>query len=156
MNVRRDALLFGFYVAAKGHEAKGLARLALANYLNLKAKAVVYARSVDGRPKRRFFSGGKVVREVDLTDEEYADHLALRHCDPQVLRDEAERLYEEVITEYGDIPYVTWRHRELEALLKEPAPQWNGKPLTDERRHSLEASLATKVRSGKRPRTDST
>ena len=49
-----------------------------------------------------------------------------------------------MITEYGDIPYVTWRHRELEALLKEPAPQWNGKPLTDERRHSLEASLARK------------
>ena len=113
LNFRRDALFFGFYVAAKGHEAKGLARLALARYLDGKAKAVVYARSVDGRPKHQFISGGKVVREVDLTDEEYADHLALRHCDPQVLRDEAERLYEEVITEYGDIPYVTWRHREL-------------------------------------------
>ena len=144
LNFRRDALLFGFYVAAKGHEAKGLARLALAQYLDGKAKAVVYARSIDGRPKRRFFSGGKVVREFDLTDEDYADHLALRHCDPQVIRAEAERLYEEVISEYGDIPYVTWRHRELEALLKEPAPQWNGKPLTDERRHSLEASLAHK------------
>ena len=144
LNVRREAVLFGFYVAAKGHEAKGLARLALANYLNGKAKAVVYARSIDGRPKRQFFSGGKVVSEFDLTNEEYAHHLALRHCDPQVLRDQAERLYEEVITEYGDIPYVTSVHRELEALLKEPAPQWNGKPLTDERRHSLEAQLARK------------
>jgi thiol-disulfide isomerase/thioredoxin len=144
LNFQRDALFFGFYVGAKGHEAKGLARLALANYLSAKAKAVVYAQSVEGRPKRRFISGGKVVREFDLTDDEYADHLALRHCDPQKLRDQAERLYEEVITEYGDIPYVTWRHRELEALLKEPAPQWNGKPLTDERRHSLEAQLASK------------
>jgi peroxiredoxin len=143
-NDRRDALLFGFYVAAKGHEAKGLARLALARYLDGKAKAVVYARSVNGRPKHQFISGGKVIREVDLTDEEYADHLSLRHCDPQVLRAEAMRLYEEVISGYGDIPYVTWRDRELEALLKEPAPQWNGKPLTDERRHSLEASLARK------------
>jgi thiol-disulfide isomerase/thioredoxin len=62
----------------------------------------------------------------------------------QILRDQAERLYEEVITEYGDIPYVTSVHRELEALLKEPAPQWNGKPLTNERRHSLEAQLARK------------
>ena len=78
-----------------------------------KAKAVAYARSVDGRPKRRFISSeGKVVREVDMTDEEYAYRLALRHCDPQVLRDQAERLYEEVIGEYGDIPYVTWRHRD--------------------------------------------
>jgi thiol-disulfide isomerase/thioredoxin len=144
VNDRRDALLFGFYVAAKGHEAKGLARLALATYLEDKAKRVAYARSVDGRPKLRHFSGGKVVRESDLTDEEYAHHLALRHCDPQALRDQAERLYEEVITVYGDIPYITWRHREFEALLKEPAPQWNGKPLTDERRRSLEASLAHK------------
>jgi thiol-disulfide isomerase/thioredoxin len=143
-NFRRDALFLGFYVGSKGHEAKGLARLALANYLAGKAKAVVYARSAEGRPKRRSISGGKVVREVDLTDEEYADHLALRQCDPQVIRAEAERLYEEVISEYGDVPYVTWRHRELEALLKEPAPQWNGKPLTDERRRSLEASLAHK------------
>ena len=131
-------------------------RLALANYLNLKGKAVDYARSVDGRPKRRFFSKGKVVREVDLTDEEYADRLALRHCDPQFIRAEAERLYEEVITEYSDIPYFTWRHRELKALLKAPTPQWNGKPLTDERRHSLEALLARKARLGKRPWTNST
>ncbi len=33
------------------------------------------ARSVEGRPKHRYVSGGKVVREVDLTDEQYADHL---------------------------------------------------------------------------------
>ena len=38
MTPRRDALLLGFYAAAKGHEAKGLARLALAQYLAHKAK----------------------------------------------------------------------------------------------------------------------
>ena len=48
---RRDALLLGFYASAKGREAKGLARLALAQYLAHKAKEVVYARSVEGRPK---------------------------------------------------------------------------------------------------------
>jgi thiol-disulfide isomerase/thioredoxin len=143
-NDRTDALLFGFYVAARSHEAKGLARLALAQYLESKAKKVTYARSVDGRPKRRFFSAGRVVREFDLTNEEYAYLLALRHCDPQALRDEAERLYEEVITEYGDIPHVTWRHREAEALLKEPSPQQNGEPLSDKLRRSLEALLARK------------
>jgi thiol-disulfide isomerase/thioredoxin len=147
-NERRDALLYGFYVAAKGHEAKGLARLALAQYLEGKAKNVAYARTVDGRPKMKFFSGGKVVREFDLTDEEFTDHLALRHCDPQVLRAGAVRLYEEVISEYGDIPYGTGRHRELEARWKEPTPQWNGKPMTDQRRHSLEAALAIKTTLG--------
>ena len=48
---RYEALLLGFYAAATGREAKGLARLALAQYLVNKAKAVVYARSVEGRPK---------------------------------------------------------------------------------------------------------
>ena len=41
-----------------------------------------------------------------------------------------ERLYEEVIAEYGDIPYLTTRHRMMEALLKEPAPTWNNKLLS--------------------------
>ena len=50
---RCDAIVLGFYAAAKGREAKGLARLALAQYLAQKANEVVYARSVEGRPKRR-------------------------------------------------------------------------------------------------------
>jgi hypothetical protein len=85
----RDALLLGFYAAAKGREAKGLARLALAQYLTHKAKNVDYARSVEGRPKMRVLSGGKVVREVDLSDEQYAYHLVLRQSDPQIIRAEA-------------------------------------------------------------------
>ena len=48
---RRDALLLGFYAAARGREAKGLARLALAQYLAKKARFVASARSVEGRPK---------------------------------------------------------------------------------------------------------
>jgi thiol-disulfide isomerase/thioredoxin len=141
---RRDALLLGFYASAKGREARGLARLALAQYLVHRAKEVVYARSVEGRPKMRILNGGKVVREVDLIDEQFAYHLELRQCDPQLIRAEAVRLFEEVISEYGDVPHITRRQRDLEALLKEPAPQWNGKPMTDEDRRSLEKTLARK------------
>jgi thiol-disulfide isomerase/thioredoxin len=141
---RRDALLLGFYVAAKGREAKGLARLALAQYLARKAEHVVYARSVEGRPKTRALNAGKVVREFDMTDERYAYHLELRQCDPQVIRAEAERLFEEVISEYGDVPHLTRRSRELEALLKEPRPERNGKPLTAEDRRQIEGRLALK------------
>jgi thiol-disulfide isomerase/thioredoxin len=139
---RYEALLLGFYAAATGREAKGLARLALAQYLVNKAKAVVYARTVVGRPKRRYVSGGKVVREVDLTDEQYADHLALRQCDPEAIEAEAKRLFEEVIAEYSDVPNVTRRARELEALLREPAPARNGRPLTAKGRRGIEESLA--------------
>jgi thiol-disulfide isomerase/thioredoxin len=141
---RCDAILWGFYVAAKGREAKGLARLALAQYLAQKASRVAYARSVEGRPKHRRQSGGKVVNEFELRTEEYAYHLELRQYDPEVIRAEAARLYEEVISEYGDVPYLTRRRRELEALLKEPAPKWNGKPLTPEERGRIETTLARK------------
>jgi thiol-disulfide isomerase/thioredoxin len=141
---QRDALLLGFYAAAKCHAAKGLARLALAQYLAHKAEMVVRARKVDGRPKRRVLSGGQVVREFDLTDEEYAHLLELRQCDPQVIRAEAERLFEEVISEYGDIPHITRHQRDLEALLKEPTPKWNGKPLTGDGRRNIERLLARK------------
>jgi thiol-disulfide isomerase/thioredoxin len=140
----RDTLLLGFYASAKGHEAKGLARLALAEYLSLKAEMVIRARSVEGRPKNRRFSGGKVVHEFDMTDDAYAYHLELRQCDPQAIRAKAERLFEEVISDYGDIQHVTRRQRELEALLKEPTPNWNGQPLTDEGRRNIERLLARK------------
>jgi thiol-disulfide isomerase/thioredoxin len=139
---RYEALLLGFYAAATGREAKGLARLALAQYLVNKAKFVGLARSVEGRPKQRYVSGGKVVREVELTDEQYADHLALRQCDPKAIEAEAKRLFEEVIAEYADVPNVTRRALELEALLREPAPAKNGKPLTAQGRRAIEKSLA--------------
>jgi peroxiredoxin len=143
LNPARDALLFGFYAAAKDREPKGLARLALAQYLVAKTEAVVRARSVEGRPKDRFEVEGKV-REYDLTDQEYAYHLVLRQCDANAIRAEAERLFEEVISHYSDVPHVTRPQRKLEALLKEPAPKWNGVPLTDEGRRNIERIVARK------------
>jgi thiol-disulfide isomerase/thioredoxin len=121
-----------------------LARLALAQYLSQKAKQVIYARSVEGRPKARILNGGKLIREYDLPDERYAYHLELRECDPEFIRAEAVRLFEEVISEYRDVPHLTRRQRELEALLKEPTPKWNGQPLSGEGRRRIEARLADK------------
>ena len=92
------------------------------------------------------FSRAEGVREANMPDEQYAYHLELRQCDPQVIRAEAERLYEEVISEYGDVPHVTRSSRELEALLTEPSPRWNGKPLTDDVRRRIKALLAARRR----------
>ena len=47
-----------------------------------------------------------------------------------------------MIAEYGDVPNVTRRAPELEALLREPAPARNGKPLTAQGRRGIEESLA--------------
>lgn len=138
---RRDALLLGFYAAAKGRDAKGLARLALAQYLAHKARIVVAERKVEGRPKRRVLSRG-AIREFDLTDEEFADHLALRQCDPRALEAEAERLFEEVISDYADVPHITPRARYLEELLRKPTPAPNEKPLTATERRKIEERLA--------------
>lgn len=76
------------------------------------------------------------------SDESYAYILHLKQCDAAYLRGEAERLYDEVITEYGDVPFVTTRERELQRLLEQPEPTWNGEPLTEEARRQIEERLA--------------
>ncbi|MEJ7638977.1 MAG: TlpA disulfide reductase family protein [Singulisphaera sp.] len=147
--LHRDALLLGFFASAKGREAKGLARLALAHYLGRKAQFTAGPRKFQGRQKVRLQGfvedDGKVVtKEIEQSDEEYAHTLHLTLYNSDAVRREAERLYAEVIAEYGDVPYLAIKHRELEALLKEPAPTWNGKPLTEAGRRRIETTLARK------------
>ncbi len=144
---RRDVLLMGFYAAAKGRQAKGLARLALAEYLERKAQAAAGFRKLQGRQKNHFIgvvaADGKLFeKEVDQSDEEYAYQLQLKMCDAVFMRAEAERLYEEVVAEYADIPRMTLMRRKIEALLREPSAKVNGKSLTDADRRKLEELLA--------------
>ncbi len=145
-SIRRDALLLGFYAAAKGHEGKGVARLALATYLEKKAQWAEGAKQLpDRRKQNKSVVGGDGKLHdpiVDLPDDVYAYVVGLRICDPALIKAEAERLYNEVIADYGDIPFITLRHRELEALLKEPTPTLGGKPLTEEDRRKIAARLA--------------
>jgi RNA polymerase sigma factor (sigma-70 family) len=148
---RRDALLEGLYARAKGRETKGLARLALAQYLEEKAKMVKSERIRKGlgTPKKvsmqTYDDHGKLVeKELVFSDEDRAYDVHLRLCDPDAMRKEAEELYEEVIRDYGDVPYTTRQHRELEALMREPEPKWGGKPLTAEERKEIEQRLARK------------
>ncbi len=108
----RDVLLAGFLASAKGREARGLARLALAQYLEQKAQMAAFVRKQSGR-RKMVYSGllgddGKLFdKEIEQSDEEYAYDLLLRQCDPDALRAEAERLYEEVIAGYADVPLIT-------------------------------------------------
>jgi thiol-disulfide isomerase/thioredoxin len=147
---RRDTLLLEFYAAAKSRESKGLARLALAQYLERKAQSAAIFRNNPQivRPKRNFRStddNGKVVlTQEDVSDEQYAYTLQIRQCDFDLLRTQAQRLYEEVIADYADVPLITRSRRNAEALLKEPNPQRNGKSLSDEDRHALEKQIALK------------
>ncbi len=112
VSAHRDALLFGFLAAAKGREAQGMARLALARYLEHKT---MFVRSARKCSQRRKLTHHNVIGDdgkphdvpVDQHDEEYAYEISLRFSDPVAIQAEAERLYNEVISDYGDVPYVT-------------------------------------------------
>ncbi len=107
-NAYRDHLLLSFYASAKSRESKGLARLALAQSLERKAMMADGARKLEGRPT---YTNDDLVRadgtryseKQVMPDEEYAYLLHLKQCDVEYLRSEAERLYDEVIAEYGDV-----------------------------------------------------
>jgi RNA polymerase sigma factor (sigma-70 family) len=145
----RDHLLLNFYVSANCRESKGLARLALAQYLVCKARFADRARQTEGRPIYTHddlvrADGTLYIEKQVMPGEEYAYLLGLKQCDVNYLRAEAERLYEEVTADYGDVPYLRTRDRLLEALLKQPEPRWNGEPLTDKGRRKIEARLASR------------
>ena len=146
----RDNLLLGFYASAKCRESKGLARLALAQYLEHKS---VMARGARGRKGRQMITHVGVIGQdgkiFDLKQEqpdgEYAYFLHLQQCDADYLRAESEQLYQEVIADYADVPFITTRDRRLEALLKEPEPKWNGEPITKEDRRKIAERLARRM-----------
>ena len=145
----RDLLLSSFYASARGHEARGLARLALAQYVEGQAKYTTYAQQTQGRQKTRYHGvmgddGKPIDKEVEQSDDEYAYFVQLRLRDPEALRSLAERLYSEVVAEYSDVIHRTLKQRELEALLKSPEPRWNGKPLTPEELGKLKEMLGKK------------
>ena len=143
----RDHLLLNLYASARGRESKGLARLALAQYLERKAMRAEGARKLKGPPTIthddivRADGTLYTVKEVQ-PDGDYAYLLHLKQCDVNYLRAEAERLYDEVIAEYADVPCFRARDRLVEALLKQPKPKWNGQPLTQEDRRKIEAGIA--------------
>jgi RNA polymerase sigma factor (sigma-70 family) len=144
-----DSLLLCFYASAKSRESKGLARLALAQYLERKAAFAENARKVEGRPTYTHDdlvrSDGTLYTEKEvMPDDHYAYLLHLKQCDAAYLRAEADRLYDEVIADFSDVPYITARDRLLENLLKDTQPKWNGRPWTNEDRRKIEAGLSAR------------
>jgi thiol-disulfide isomerase/thioredoxin len=134
---QRDALMEGMYANAEGREAKGLARIALAAYLQQKTEYAQAAKQGKMENKSMtydaFDDNGKPIKKTYVWPNEMQGYIAgLRMIDPDTLRKHAEALYEEVLSDYGDIPYITSRHRYLETVLKQPVPMWNYKPMTPE------------------------
>ncbi|HWE40680.1 MAG TPA: TlpA disulfide reductase family protein [Isosphaeraceae bacterium] len=125
---RRDSFLEGIYANAQGHEAKGLARFALAQYLERKAGAVDNAkkfkdRLVTTRLRYTDEQGKPAERNVPFPNESEGYRVGLRMLDAAALRREAERLYREIIDEYAYVPYVTPNLLKQEARLREHPPE---------------------------------
>ena len=84
----RDLFLEGLYVRTQGHEAKGLARLALAGYLKAKAGLAAAIRYCQGAAPDEVTGpnsgrdGKPVEKEFDIPPEEQAYHFHLRMGDP--------------------------------------------------------------------------
>ena len=66
----------------------------------------------------------------------------MKQCDVGYLRAEAERLYEEVISEYADVPYIRAQDRVLEALLKQPEAEMAGRAAHRRSRRKIQAGIA--------------
>ena len=144
----RDALMEGMYANAEAREAKGLARMALARYLQGKAEFAQQLKQTTGKMSRTFDATdveGRPIKKTQPWLNELQGYVAhLRMLDPQALRQQAEALYEEVLSGYGDIPYITSHQRYMETILKDPIPMWNYKPMAAEEVAKIRASVEKK------------
>jgi thiol-disulfide isomerase/thioredoxin len=144
---RRDAFLEGMYASAEDGEAKGLARMSLAIYLARKSLFVESAHKKPNLPRQIDFetagSDGKPRRIVgQRSNEELGYWIHLRSLDPIAVRAEADQLFQEVIAEYGDIPFITRQHRTLEALVQARPPETIADPEEKARMIAVQRRLA--------------
>ncbi len=147
---RRDAFVEGMYANALSREAKGLARSALASYLERKAVLATGARDFKGRSTSRTFTydaHGKLAEQTFPTskeDEGYRIHA--RMLDAGYLHVESERLYQEVIDDFGDVPYITGGYREAERKARETPSATVSDPKEKQAILELEKYLASSKR----------
>jgi peroxiredoxin len=145
---RRDAFLEGIYANARGRDAAGLARLAIAKYLEKKAVFAVSARKFPGRSSVQFETydnkGNLVRKSASMSNEEEGYRVHLRMLDPDFLRAESERLYEEVIAKYADVPFVTADGRALEREAEELRPASASDPKKKQLLTEIEEAIAAR------------
>ncbi len=122
----RDALTRGLAERATGREAKGVASLARAQYLVMKAARVEWARGNPTQPNVRLGmhddQGKPIVVEQNYKWYEDAYYEHLRSCDEAAVREEAEALFGRVIAEFGDVPHNPWKY-EGTKVVKNPLPR---------------------------------
>lgn len=130
----RDILIYGLNATARSPETRGLAKLALASYLNRKLEWVTASKLRRERSTVRYATLNDKGERVYITepepDSQFAYWLEIQSIDPKELETTTIKLLEEVIHDYKDIPYEEGRIRDLKAALKQKEPQVRGKKLS--------------------------
>ncbi len=117
----REAFLMGIYVSAQDREAKGLARLALAHYLQRLAAIPIPPMFTGQNPRAQLAPENRAQHEAPefkLPLDHAVSQVHRGLLDPTAVRAGSERLYTEVIDNYADIPLLTTRMKKLAARLK--------------------------------------
>ena len=120
---RRETFIEGINANAENREARGLILLARADYLIKQAISSDATRKFPAR-KVITYTGyddqGKLVeKHATASNEMEGYEVHLRMLDPDLLRQEGERLYEEVLKDHAEIPYISVDVREMERSARE-------------------------------------
>jgi RNA polymerase sigma factor (sigma-70 family) len=120
----RSMLTRGLYDKAVNHEAKGLATLALAQYLTVEALDVEQAHDNPIQPNIKFLvpdEQGRMKTQDCPPRYSEVDWERLKSMDHKAMRRESEQLYQRVIAEFADVPFNPV-HYEKDKLVKNPHP----------------------------------
>ncbi|MFM7592476.1 MAG: TlpA family protein disulfide reductase, partial [Isosphaeraceae bacterium] len=126
-----DLFIYGLNTTARSPETIGHAKLGLANYLQKKAMLVKYRKKITDRGFIGFMTknekGEMVTIKQPETDMNYAYGMQVQFIDPDSLEKQSLQLYDEVIRNFADIPLKSSKTRDLEAAMKLPSPELDGR-----------------------------
>ena len=145
----RDLFIYGMNAAAKEHNAKGIARLSLALYLN--AKVMMFQRiqkEIDENEKaleKKPIEGTAGLDSTILNAPVAAYTATFMHLDRNALAAQAVRLFEEVARDYPDVPAKSSLYLEKEEGVRSNPPMRVGKLLSPDEVEQIRKVLARPV-----------
>lgn len=130
----RDIFMFGLYAHAKTPECMGIARLALAKYLQTRIFMANEAKKVKGRKKDPVTLTDLIGKRAKIdwveADHQFAYSEELRLMDTRAANQRSIELLNEVIDKYDHYAYFESLDRTWEKELQKAEPEWHGRKLT--------------------------
>jgi peroxiredoxin len=146
----RDIFIYGLFATARSQESIGMAKLAMAQYLQIKISNAKEAKKVKGRESYKVFyndENDKLIEEERFEmDHQFAYSEMLRTFDIKAAEEKVIEIYNEIIEKYDQIPFATSRDLEFENALKMDPPVIEGRILTKEEIQARKRRLETKAK----------